>query len=134
MNAERRQPFARRFTLIEVVVSIAILGIGLVGFLGITASTSRRMNRAYNRWEEQHALGQAIEMFMLTNVAQRPSDEFFPYRDYDVQFEIGVPENLPEGVEETLDKWKLVKVTANLINSAGDVVLGVSLDRLVYEE
>jgi prepilin-type N-terminal cleavage/methylation domain-containing protein len=135
MKIDRTSKSARRrFTLIEVVVAIAILGIGLVGFLGITASTSRRMNRAYNRWEQQHALAQAVEMFLLTHVAQRPSDEFFPYSEYDVQFEIGSPENLPEGVEETLDKWKLVRIKATLTDSTNEIVSTIAFDKLVYEE
>ena len=55
----------RRFTLLEVVVSLAILGIGLAGFLQLMMNSQKRIAQSADRWAHMHMLAQAAEYFML---------------------------------------------------------------------
>ena len=133
ISREHGKKFTGCFTLLEVVVAIAVLAMGLVIFMGLAASTSKRMNRAFYRWEHQHVLAQAAEYFLLTNKTEQPPEDIFPYDEYTVDIELGKPDNLPEGVEDTLDKWKLVKVSLVLRNNDGDELESLKMDKIVYE-
>lgn len=124
----------KSFTLLEVVVAIAILGVSLVTLLNIAASTVSRMNRAYDRWKGQHVLTQALEYYLLTGDKGSPPSDIFPYDDYEVVIEEGEPENLPEGVEKELDQWKLIKINAKLLDREGDEVEWVAFDKIICEK
>jgi prepilin-type N-terminal cleavage/methylation domain-containing protein len=55
------------FTLVEVIVALAILTMGLLAGLSLIASSQQRLTKASKRWHEQHLLTQAAEYFLLTN-------------------------------------------------------------------
>lgn len=53
------------FTLIEVVVALAILGLSITGLLTLLTTSQRRMAKSYEKWERMHMLAQGAEYFML---------------------------------------------------------------------
>ena len=53
------------FTLIEVVVAMAVLGLALVGFFAMSNSAVQRIDKAYSHWERMHLLSQAAEYYLL---------------------------------------------------------------------
>ncbi|MDD3119545.1 MAG: hypothetical protein PHQ27_10220 [Victivallales bacterium] len=105
------------FTLIEVVVALAVLMLGLTGLMAMFASSSQRATKAMHKWEISHALDQGCEYFML-----RPDDNNLPeeYRPdnrlWRITCESETPE-LPDGIDSTLGNYtfaaRLVKVVDN---------------------
>lgn len=119
------------FTIIEIVVAIAVLAIGLTASLGLISSVSQRMNRAMRRWERKHMLAQAAEYFLVTNDTSSIPEEFFPYTDYRTSVSVEEPENLPEGMEIEIDKWKLVKVVVKLYDETGEEVDTLEFEKII---
>lgn len=124
-----------RFTLIEVVIAVAILGMGLVSALGMAASVSRRMQRAMNRWERQHMISQAAEYFLLVGPEGNLPEDIFPYEDYSATCEVSEPEGFEDAeLEFEYDDWKLVKFTITLTDDNGDEVEKLEIDKIIKSE
>ena len=127
-----------RFTLLEVVVSLAILAIGLAGFLQLMMGSQKRIARSVDRWTRMHMLTQAAEYFMLQNSEDPdpPDLEFFDYPGYMVQCryeELG--EELPEELTSvTPTQAELRACVIELVRVAdGSVVDSVTIDRIQYD-
>jgi hypothetical protein len=122
------------FTLMEVVVSIAILAMGVVTALQITASGTNRMGKAVTRWKVQHMLSQAAEYYLIAGPNEQIPDQFFPYEGYHPSCEVGMPD-LEEGIDNTLgESWTLVKLTIMISDDAGKVVGKIEMDKILRTE
>jgi len=122
------------FTLIEVVVSIAILAIGVVTALQITASGTNRMGKAVTRWKVQHMLSQAAEYYLLAGPNEQIPEEFFPYEGYHPSCSIGIPD-LEEGIDNTYgENWNLVKLTIKITDDEGEVLGKIEMDKILRTE
>jgi len=124
------------FTLIEVVVSLAILSISLVGFLQLSIGAGRRVADAVEKWESEHMLAQAAEYLMLQNeeTATVP-DEFFPYPGYSVEVVCDEAEGLPEDYSDQEDQLPLKRWHIGIVrDSDGKTMAEVNIDRLGYED
>lgn len=76
-RALRRAPC--RFTLIEVLIAIAIMAVALGAVLGLLAQAQADFTRAKDRWGLQHSMTQACEFYLLAPPgAQGPPDGLFP--------------------------------------------------------
>ena len=79
------------FTLVEVVVALAILSISIAGFLQLLTAAQNRIIKTNDYWTRTHMLMQAAEYYMLMKQEEPPAitDTFFPYDDYrvDVTYE-----------------------------------------------
>ena len=51
----------RYFTLVEVVVALAILGLSLAGLLSLAMNAQVKVARAVEKWENTHKMIQAVE-------------------------------------------------------------------------
>ena len=69
------------YTLIEVIVALAILALGLVTAMSISSSSKRRIDKAYKRWGIQHQLTQATEFYMLAGANSNIPNTIFPYKN-----------------------------------------------------
>ena len=133
MTARRHR--VPRFTLIEVVVALAILSLSLAGLLQMSLQSSRRMGDAMERWRSEHMLAQAAEYLMLQNEdgAEVP-DEFFPYPGYSVEVACDDAEGLPEDYGELdgqlpLKRWNIAVIR----NRDGRRMAEVNIDRIDYD-
>ena len=130
----RRSFFRKSFTLLEVVVAIAILAIGAVAALRITASGTKRMNHAVRGWEVQHMLSQAAEYYLIAGPAETIPEEFFPFEGYQATCEIGEPD-VSEDVRIDLDSgWGLFKLTIRIFNDEGAEVGRMEMDKILQTE
>ena len=130
-----RSAALRRFTLIEVVVALAILSLSLAGFIQMSISSGRTVGGAMDAWRSEHMLAQAAEYLMLQNEdrAEVP-EEFFPYPGYSVEVVCGDPEGLPEDYcdlegQLPLKCWNIAVVR----NSDGKKMAEVNIDRMDYD-
>lgn len=133
MSTSRR---FRRFTLIEVVVALAILSISLAGLLQLSISANRKVADAVEKWESEHMLAQAAEYMMLQNEEGAASipGEFFPYPGYSAEVVCDDAEGLPEDYSDLdgqlpLKRWNIAVVR----NSDGKRMAEVNIDRLDYD-
>ena len=132
----RHIPLPRRFTLIEVVVALAILSISLAGLLQLSITANSKNADSVEKWESEHMLAQAAEYLMLQNEdgAEVP-EEFFPYPGYSVEVVCGDPEGLPEDYcdlegQLPLKRWNIAIVR----NSDGEKTAEVNIDRIDYDD
>ena len=136
MKSSRRGRRSGYFTLIEVVVALAILSLSLAGLLQLSLGSSRQMAEAVEKWESEHMLAQAAEYLMLQNEdGATVPEEFFPYPDYAVEIVCDDAEDLPEDYTDLdgqlpLKRWNIAIVR----NSDGKRMAEVNIDRIGYDE
>ena len=72
------------FTLIEVVIALAILSLSLAGMFRLMGHSLKRISSAEDEWQEMHNLTQAAEYLLLTGSEEDLTvpDEVFPYQKY----------------------------------------------------
>lgn len=126
--------FIKKFTLLEVVVAVAVFSLALISVLSMAASATKRVDRAFKRWEHQHVLAQAAEYFIIAGFEESIPDEFIPGNQYRINVELAEPEGLPEDVEAEMDNWKLATVKISLLDKGGELLDTLEFDRLIYQE
>ena len=127
----------RRFTLIEVVVAIAILALSLTGLLQLLSQSQLRIAHAETQWREMHMLTQGAEYLLMIADTEslKVPDEVFPYPDYLIDCTVEDAEGLPEELDGQTGQLPLKKWTISLIRTSDRKVRqSVTIDRLGYEE
>ena len=123
----------RLFTLIEVVVAIAILALGLMSAFMMISSARSSALRALNKWEEQHMLAQAAEYYLLVGPKGKLDREFFPYNNYSATLDVHEPEGMPDGFDFQLEGWKLMAFDIAIHDANREVVSRVVVEKIVKE-
>ena len=124
------------FTLIEVVVALALLSVSLAGLLQLSINSQQKLITADDKWRHEHMLAQAAEYLMLVNEdnASVP-DEFFPYPGYSVEVEIDDAEDLPEDYNELVGQLPLKCWKISIVRQAdAESVASVNIDRISYDD
>ena len=127
----------KSFTLIEVVVSIAILALSLAGLLQLLTQSQLRIANADEKWREMHMLTQGVEYLMMVSNTEdlHVPDEIFPYPDYQLECVVEDADALPEELKDQSGQIPLKKWTIRLFKvSDRSEKLKVVIDRLGYEE
>ena len=125
-----------RFTLVEVVVALAILSISLAGLLQLSINANNRVADAAEKWSAEHMLAQAAEYLMLQNEdSPTVPEEFFPYPGYSVEVECTDAEGLPEGYDEQEGQLPLKRWNIGIVRDLdGKVVAAADIDRIGYDD
>ncbi len=124
------------FTLMEVVIALAILTISIAGLLQLLTAAQNRIIKAHDRWLTMHMLMQAAEYYMLMKQEDPPgiTETFFPYPDYRVEATYEEIDNLPEEYTGLVNQKPLRAMTVELKRqSDGQSVDKVIIDRIDYE-
>lgn len=126
-----------KFTLIEVVVSIAILALSLTGLLQFLTQSQLQISRADEKWREMHMLTVGAEYLLLAGNVEdlHVPDDIFPYPDYQLECIVEDADGLPEELKDQSGQLPLKKWTIRLFRvSDRSERLKVVIDRLGYEE
>ena len=126
----------RSFTLIEVVVALAILSISIAGLLQLLTAAQNRIIKVDDHWMRTHMLIQAAEYYMLMKQEDPPAitDTFFPYDDYRVDVTWEEIEGLPEEYTGLTGQKQLRAMVLSLVRQQdGHEVDRIIIDRLDYE-
>jgi len=126
----------RLFTLIEVVVALAILSISIAGFLQLLTAAQNRIIKVNDHWMRTHMLIQAAEYYMLMKQEDPPAmtETFFPYDDYRVDVTWEEIEGLPEEYTGLTNQKQLRAMILTLVRQQdGQEVDKIIIDRLDYE-
>jgi prepilin-type N-terminal cleavage/methylation domain-containing protein len=125
----------KKFTLVEVVVALAILGLSLSGLLSLAMNSQVKVARAVEKWENTHKMIQAVEYLMLFDDENLSvPTEFFPYDGYMIQTSVDDAEGLPEEFTEINDAAPLKCITVELVRTRDNKVIDrVKIDRINFE-
>ena len=123
------------FTLVEVVVALAILGLSLSGLLSLAMNAQLKVARSVEKWDNTHKLIQAAEYLMLMDdESLSVPEEFFPYENYTVQASVDDAEDLPEdftGIEEAAP---LKCITIEVVRTTDNKVVDrIRMDRINFD-
>ena len=124
------------FTLIEVVVALAILSISIAGFLPLLTAAQNRIIKVNDHWMRTHMLIQAAEYYMLMKQEDPPAmtETFFPYDVYRVDVTWEEIEGLPEEYTGLTNQKQLRAMVLSLVRQQdGQEVDKIIIDRLDYE-
>ena len=124
------------FTLVEVVVALAILSISIAGFLQLLTAAQNRIIKVNDHWMRTHMLIQAAEYYMLMKQEDPPAmtETFFPYDDYRVDVTWEEIEGLPEEYTGLTNQKQLRAMVLSLVRQQdGQEVDKIIIDRLDYE-
>ena len=112
----------RRFTLVEVLIAVAILGSALGTTLAIAAQAQLDLIRAQERWADHHALEQAIEHYLLQDPRELDAPGDLLHGGYSAScIVVPIEEGLPEYAIDPYQGWVLSSYTIQVTNSIGDV-------------
>ena len=129
----------KRFTLIEVVISLGILALSLAGLLQLLSSSQKKIADSLDHWNHTHILMQAAEYVLL----QKGSDdeieipqEIFDYPDYYPIITFNeVDDQLPEDLKDQMGQVPLTGVKIEIVRQQDKkTVTEVTVDRFNYEE
>ena len=127
----------KHFTLIEVVVALAILTLSLAGLLQLLSQSQLRIADAEEKWLDMHKLIQATEYLLLAGDPEELTvpEDFFPYPGYSLECSVEEAEGLPDDYKEIDGQLPLKKWQVTLIRDRDGVQRGtVIVDRFGYEE
>lgn len=96
----------KHFTILEVIIAVAILAMGVVTFLSFSTQSTRRTIKSHKNWKIQHATRQAMEYFLLTGETSIPE---FIMDDENISFNCSFSQPvLKDGIESKIKNNKLI--------------------------
>ena len=125
----------KAFTLVEVVVALAILGLSLSGLLTLAMNAQLKVARSVEKWDNTHKLIQAAEYLMLMDdESLSVPEEFFPYENYMVQASVDDAEDLPEEFTGIEDAAPLKCITIEIVRTTDNKVVDrIKMDRINFD-
>lgn len=122
------------FTLVEVLVAIAILGLGLGAAFSIASQAHTDLIRAQERWEDAHALEQAVEHYLLQDprAMQGPDDLLGSYGSSCTLER--APDAPYEYANEPYQGWLLGLYTIRVTNREGELAGEQQIYKWIPEE
>jgi prepilin-type N-terminal cleavage/methylation domain-containing protein len=110
------------FTLIEVLIAIAVLGLALATTLTICAQAKLDLIRAQERWADHHALEQAIEHYLLVDPRELEPPGDLLRGGYSANCDIEpIIDDLPEYANMPFNGWVLAAYTITIVNELDEV-------------
>jgi type II secretory pathway pseudopilin PulG len=119
-----------KFTLMEVIIAIAILALSLVAAMAISSSSKRRIDKAYKKWKVQNMLSQATEYYLLAGANSDIPDNIFPYDNVQASCSVTDCEALPEDIDVYSGQWLLATYNVE-ITSKGRILKDIKIDKIV---
>ncbi|MDD3154015.1 MAG: type II secretion system protein [Victivallaceae bacterium] len=133
----QNQRHTNAFTLIEVVVAMAILSLGVVGTLQLLTSSQQKLADAREKWERTHLLMQAAEYLLLQAGDEAPSIplDFFDSTQYRIECRYEDVTDLPEELSNQEGQLPLKTCKIELLNAkTGETVDQLAVDRFSYAD
>ena len=127
---------SRPFTLLEVVIAVAVLGLGMAAALSLISVANGRTYKAVEGWHRQHVASQAAEYFLLCGASSSIISDVFPYDDYTASCELVEPEGMPDSFEAPLTTGGCRLATYRIIvrNKETGRETELKIDKIVKED
>ena len=124
------------FTLLEVIIALAILTMGIAAAMTMSSSSTRRAEKAGRIWQNQHMAAQATEFFLLAGPRAQIPSNVFDYEGYSATCRVDDSEFISQNDNfREIPGWKLVTLTievSDVVN--GNVVETIVVDKILKEE
>ena len=124
------------FTLVEVIVALAVMALALTAFFALSQSAVNRVDKAYGSWERMHLLSQAAEYCLLfpgEEVPDIPAD-IFESNIYDLEIRYEDAENLPEELNGLEQQAPLRTLVLDLVDrQSRQIVDTLRIDRIDFD-
>ncbi len=133
MPLTTRTKRGNRFTLLEVVIALAILGLSLGLMLQLIGGSRERLLRAEERWERQHRLAAAAEFYLLGGPKADPLPGLLP-DGCTPGCELAVPDDLPDNATDAVSGWILGRYRITVTGPDGKPDGEMTVERLVRED
>ena len=131
----RKSSALKKFTLMEVVIAIAILAMGILGGMSMISMSKKRMDKAYNTWLSGHLLAQAAEYYLLCGGDKNIPFEYFPYNGYFAQCVVSNCGDLSQdGVSSVSGNWRLVTYDISVKDTYGKIISQAKVDKIAKNE
>ena len=118
-----RRPRVRRrrrgFTLLEVVIAVAIFGLSLGLILSIVSNARSRLLRAERSWAREHLFAQAAEFYLLAGPDADVPAGLLPL-NFSCACTLEAAEDLPEGGTDPLEGWVLGRFHISVTGRSGE--------------
>jgi prepilin-type N-terminal cleavage/methylation domain-containing protein len=125
----------RRFTLLEVIIAIAILAMGILAAMSMVSLSKKRMDKAYTTWFNEHLLVQAAEYYLLCGANKSILSDYFPYSGYSAKCTVTNCNDLSQdAVFSVSGNWKLVTYDISVRDPYGNILSQVKVDKIVKNE
>jgi len=128
----QRKPTTARFTLIEILIAMAILGVAIGMILSILGGSRSRILRAERNWARQHLVAQAAEWYLLTGPDAALPDGLLP-KNFSAKCRLFQVE-LPEEAQEPMDGWVLGRYEITIYGLSREDVASITVEKLVRQE
>ena len=123
------------FTLVEVVVAMAILAGSLASLFSLAAGAQRRLFKARSEWRENHLLEQAAEFYLLgmDRDPEAPPDFIFDDNEYIPECFFADAEDVPEDFVISSGQAELVEMRIRILRaSTREPVREVRVEKIDY--
>ena len=121
------------FTLLETMIAATILALAVASTAGIVGGARSTLLRAEQRWQEQHLLTQAVELFLLGGPNAPYIDGVLP-DGYSAECSVYAVEDLEEAALEANRGWLLCEYSIRLLSPDGNVVGSTTVRKVLKEE
>ena len=121
------------FTLLEVVVAMAILGLSLGLLLQLIGGARERLFRAEQRWTNQHLLAQAAELCLLAGPDAESPPGLLP-QGFATHCTLLAADNLPDTATTEISGWILGKYEITLTGPGGEKTGSLTVERVVRQD
>ncbi len=125
------------FTLVEVVVAMAILTLGLTSYFSMSAMSQKRIFKAREKWDRMHMLSEGAEYMLLQGFEEPelPSEEFWDYPGYRLRASYEDVSDLPEEFTGLNGQAKLKCLVLELVDASTDQTVDtLRIDRIDYDD
>ena len=120
-----------KFTLVEVVVALTVLGFAIISATAMCSQSITRITKAKARWMNQHIISQAAEYYLLAGPKSQVSSEIFPYKNMRVSCTVVNAEGLPAGVDAVSGQWRLATYEIQLTGASGEKLQSLKIDKII---
>jgi hypothetical protein len=130
-NENSMKSLKMKFTLVEVVVALTVLGFAIISASVMCSQSINRITKAKARWANQHMLSQAAEYFLMAGPKSQPPAEIFPYRNVRVSCTVADVVDLPDGVDAVSGQWRLATYEIQLTGGSGEKLQSLKIDKII---
>jgi hypothetical protein len=125
-----------RFTLLEAVIAVAILGMSLTVLFQLLFSARKRINHTLDDWNNTHRIIEAAEYVLLHNdKTESIPSMFFPYDDCRIYIDWQDISDIHDEYDGSLDGQPELKTChISLVRTSdGETLETLAIDRIVLE-
>ena len=130
-NENSMKSLKMKFTLVEVVVALTVLGFAIISATAMCSQSITRITKAKARWMNQHIISQAAEYYLLAGPKSQVSSEIFPYKNMRVSCTVVNAEGLPAGVDAVYGQWRLATYEIQLTGASGEKLQSLKIDKII---